>query len=79
MFLWRAALTELLRNHADVHLSHIKQYEFGAPAIKPTGLLACRMPYLQKILRMLVLNDVPKPREAAIGLGADGTFKTSPS
>ena len=74
---WRAAITELLRDHPDVNLSHIKQFEFGAAAVKPTGLLACRMPRLQRILRSLAMPNVTKPVEVAIGVGPDGEFRTA--
>ena len=74
---WRAAITELLRNHPDVHLSHIKQFEFGAEAVKPTGLLACRMPKLLRILRSLAMPNATKPSEVAIGVGPDGAFRTA--
>ena len=74
---WRAALTELLRGHPDVHLSHIRQFEFGAEAVKPTGLMSCRMPRLLRILRGYADPDAVKPAEGAIGLGSDGSFKTA--
>ena len=45
--------------------------------MKPTGLMSCRMPFLQKILRNHLLDDAVKPQVGAIGLSADGTFKTS--
>lgn len=74
---WRAALTELLRGHPEVHLSHIRQFEFGADAVKPTGLMACRMPRLLRILRAHADPAAVKPTEGAIGLGSDGAFKTA--
>ena len=74
---WRAALTELLRGHPDVQLSHIRQFEFGAEAVKPTGLMACRMPRLLRILRGFASPDAVKPAEVAIGVGIDGSFKTA--
>ena len=74
---WRAALTMLLRSHTDVRFGHIQQYEFGAPAVKPTGLLSCRLPGLFRTLRRHVLPHATRPAEAAIGVGGDGVFRTS--
>lgn len=47
---WRAPLTLLLRKHVDVGLSHINQWQWGADAVKPTGLLAHRLPRLHRSL-----------------------------
>lgn len=41
--IWRAGLTELLRGHPDARLQRICQCEWGAGAVKPTGLLGLRM------------------------------------
>ena len=74
---WRAAITQLLRSHTEVRFGHIKQYEFGAPAVKPTGLLSYQLPGLFRTLRHYVLPNVTKPTEPAIGVGGDGVFRTA--
>ena len=74
---WRAPLTQLLRQHTDVHLSHIGQWQWGAEAVKPTGLLAHRMPRLLASLYACSLPDVRRPDVAAIGKAENGEFRTS--
>lgn len=74
---WRAPLTELLRQHPDVHLNHIGQWQWGADAVKTTGLLAHRMPRLLTSLYACRLPDAVRPQVAAIGKAANGEFRTS--
>jgi len=74
---WRAPLTELFRQHPDIHLSHIGQWQWGAEAVKPTGLLAHRLPRLLQSLYACSLPDAVRPTTAAIGKAADGEFRTS--
>ena len=65
--IWRAPMTELMRKHPEVRLSHVNQWRWGAEAIKPTGLLAHRIPKLLGSLYSCSLPDVKKPSVAAIG------------
>ena len=74
---WRAPLTMLLRAHTAVSFGQSQQFEYGAPAVKPTGLLSCRLPGLFRILKEHALPRASRPTEPAIGLGPDGEFKTS--
>ena len=74
---WRTPLTELFRQHPDINLSHIGQWQWGAEAVKPTGLLAHRLPRLLSSLYACSLPDVIRPQVAAIGKAPDGEFRTS--
>ena len=74
---WRAPLTELLRQHPDVNLNHISQWQWGAEAVKPTGLLAYRMPRLMASMYSCSLPDARRPNVAAIGKSSDGDFRTA--
>ena len=75
--IWRAPMTELLRQHPDVHLNHVSQWQWGAGAVKPTGLLAHRLPRLLASLYSCSLPDVVKPTVAAIGKSPAGEFRTA--
>ena len=55
----------------------ICQYEWGASAVKPTGLLRLRMPGLLPALRTTAGPHAQKPQQAAIGCNAAGVFKTA--
>ena len=74
---WRAPLTQLLRKHPDVHLSHIQQWRWGAEAVKPTGLLAHRLPKLLASLYACSVPDAQRPTTAAIGKSPEGEFRTA--
>ena len=74
---WRAPLTELLRQHPDVHLSHISQWQWGAEAVKPTGLLAHRLPRLMTSMYSCSLPEARRPEVAAIGKSPEGDFRTA--
>ena len=73
----RAPLTQLLRKHPDVHLSHIQQWRWGAEAVKPTGLLAHRLPKLLASLYACSVPDAQRPTTAAIGKSPEGEFRTA--
>ena len=75
--IWRAPLTELMRKHPEVRFHHINQWRWGAEAIKPTGLLAHRLPKLLGSLYSCSLPDVQKPSVAAIGKSPNGEFRTA--
>lgn len=74
---WRAPLTVLLRRHAAVCPSHINQWQWGADAVKPTGLLAHCLPRLHRSLYSCSLPDARRPVTAAIGKAHDGAFRTA--
>ena len=74
---WRAPLTVLLRGHADVGLSHIGQWQWGADAVKPTGLLAHRLPRLHHSLYSCRVAEARRPEVAMIGKAPNGEFRTA--
>ena len=74
---WRAPLTVLLRGHAEVGLSHISQWQWGADAVKPTGLLAHRLPRLHHSLYSCRVAEARRPEVAAIGKAPSGEFRTA--
>ena len=53
------------------------QWKFGASSVKPTGLLACRLPFFLRDLYTHALPHVQKPATTSIGLGQDGQFRTA--
>ena len=75
--IWRAGLTELILRHPDARLQTICQYEWGAPSVKPTGLLGLRVPGLIGALRTTTIPHVRKPKQAAIGRDDSGAFRTA--
>ena len=74
---WRAPLTRLLRQHPDVALHVIGQWEWHADAVKPTGLLSLRMPRLIRSMRSVPNLKVVKPKTVTIGTDHTGRFKTA--
>lgn len=74
---WRAPLTQLLRKHPDVFLNHIQQWRWGADAVKPTGLLAHRLPKLLASLYACSVPDARRPTTVAIGKSPEGDVKTA--
>eukprot|EP00438_Fugacium_kawagutii_P006334 Skav217722 [mRNA] locus=scaffold308:54725:63844:- [translate_table: standard] len=75
--LWTAPVTELLRGHPDVHLHVVNQWKFDAPNIKPTGVLALRLPKFPFSLWRRQNPDAMKPAQGAIGRNASGHFRTA--
>ena len=63
--------------HPDVRPQTICQYEWGAPSVKPTGLLGLRVPGLIGALRTAVIPHVRKPQQAAIGCNEEGAHFTA--
>eukprot|EP00435_Cladocopium_sp_Y103_P035191 s524_g9.t1 len=75
--IWRIPLTQLLRQHPEVRLSVIGQWEWHAPAVKPTGLLSVRIPFLVPSMRSVGGLNTVKPKVVIVGKGPDGCFKTA--
>ena len=75
--IWRSALVKLFKKHPEIALHEIMQWKFGASTAKPTGLLTLRLPYFLRDLYACSLADAKKPSNVAIGLDADGQFRTA--
>ena len=75
--IWTSPWLRLLRDHPDMHLHVVSQWRFGASVVKPTGLLALRMPYFLKSLYKHADDELRRPSAVAIGRNSDGSFKTS--
>eukprot|EP00438_Fugacium_kawagutii_P020591 Skav222346 [mRNA] locus=scaffold3497:127777:137324:- [translate_table: standard] len=75
--LWTAPLTELLRSHPEVRLHLVNQWRFDAPNIKPTGVLALRLPKFPSSLWRHQNPDAQKPAQGAIGRNEAGHFRTA--
>ena len=52
------------------------QWRFGASTAKPTGFLALRMPFFCPDLYEHALPDARRPHAHAIGVNAEGQFRT---
>ena len=74
---WKTGLMRALRTHPLLKLYHLGQWRWGATTCKPTGMLALGMPFFMKEMLECSLPDVEYPEGEAIGLGADGQFKTA--
>eukprot|EP00435_Cladocopium_sp_Y103_P043307 s1767_g12.t1 len=75
--IWRSALLQFFCKHPDIHLHHIRQWRFGAPTSKPTGLLGLRLPQFGRDLYSCALADAVAPAAHAIGLNESGEFRTA--
>ena len=75
--IWRSSLLQIFRRHPDLHLHEISQWRFGAATVKPTGLLALRMPYFLGDLYAHADAGAIRPTAHAIGLDSEGAFRTS--
>eukprot|EP00435_Cladocopium_sp_Y103_P025183 s2141_g6.t1 len=75
--IWRSALLQFFCKHPDIHLHHIRQWRFGAPTSKPTGLLGLRLPHFGRDLYSCALADAVAPAAHAIGLNERGEFRTA--
>ena len=74
---WRAPLTLLMRQHPDVDLRIINQWEWHAESVKPTGLLSLRMPRLVPSMRSIPNLATEKPQTVTIGTDSSGRFRTA--
>ena len=61
----------------ELQLHHVAQYQWGADAVKPTGLLALAMPFFRCDLYKKAFSDAVRPTRAAIGKNPNGEFNTS--
>ena len=75
--IWTSPWIQLLRSHPDVSLHLVPQWRFGATVVKPTGLLALRLPHFCRSLYAHADQSLSKPTAVAIGKNADGSFCTS--
>eukprot|EP00435_Cladocopium_sp_Y103_P004676 s2501_g1.t1 len=74
---WRSAIVQFFCKHLDIVLHHIRQWRFGASSVKPTGLLALRLPHFARDLYHHALPEVTRPETHAIGVDGSGQFRTS--
>ena len=74
---WRAPLTRLLRQHPEVKLCVIGQWEWHADSVKPTGLLNLRLPQMIRSMRSVPGMATDEPTNVTIGKDASGKFKTA--
>ena len=75
--IWRSAIMKIMRLHPDVHFHEIGQWRFGATSVKPTGLLALRLPYFLRDLYKHADDAAIRPTKHAIGVDEGGQFRTS--
>ena len=75
--IWTSGLLRVLRQHPDVHLHTFPQYLWDAEVVKPTGLLALRLPNFRSTMFAQANLNNPRPSAVAIGKHGDGTFKTA--
>ena len=74
---WTAPWTQILRAPPDVHLHIMPQWKWGCAVIKPTGLLALRLPHFAQSMYQRQVPDAVQPTQVAIGKGPDGPFQIS--
>ena len=75
--IWTTGIMKLLRRHPDIHLHVFPQYLWEASVVKPTGLLALRLPNFRRTMFSRAKLTCPKPSAVAIGKHQDGSFRTS--
>ena len=75
--IWTTGIMKLLRLHPDVHLHVFPQFLWEAKVVKPTGLLALRLPHFRSTMFSKANHNCTRPQAVAIGRHEDGTFKTS--
>eukprot|EP00438_Fugacium_kawagutii_P010603 Skav209974 [mRNA] locus=scaffold3013:98808:99671:- [translate_table: standard] len=74
---WSTALALLLRAHPEAALHILSQWQWGAESVKPTGFLTLRLPRFLASMLSRRCETACFPSSEAIGVGADGRFKTS--
>ena len=74
---WTTPWIQILRKHPDIALHVMNQWKWGYEAVKPTGLLALRMPRFAFSMYSRQCPDAVRPKGLAIGRGPDGRFRTS--
>ena len=72
--IWKSAILQLFRRHPDVRWYEIGQWRFGASTTKP---LTLRMPHFLNDLYVHADPHAVRPRSAAIGVDANGQFRTA--
>ena len=75
--IWKTAIARLLIQHPDCELRHVSQWEWSCDHVKPTGLLAVRLPSIYASMQCHKDPTATKPQQGAIGKRADGSFATS--
>ncbi len=75
--IWRTGILKLLLRHPEVALHVIQQWQWGAEAQKPTGILAIGIPGFSKEMYLHCDPKATRPTGGAIGKTATGEFKTS--
>ena len=65
--IWTSALLELFQTHPDIKLYTLKQRQWGAKAVKPTGLLTLRLPHFFADMKACEDPTPDEQIEAAIG------------
>lgn len=75
--IWRSAIMKIMKLHPDVKFHEIGQWRFGATSVKPTGLLALRLPYFLRDLYKHADDAAVRPKTHAIGVDERGQFRTS--
>ena len=75
--IWTTGIMKLLRLHPDIHLHVFPQFLWEATVVKPTGLLALRLPQFRSTMFSKANLNCTKPHAVAIGKDADGSFRTS--
>ena len=74
---WTTPWTMLLRQLPEVQLHIMNQWKWGCETVKPTGLLAVRLPRFAQSMYKRQIPDAIRPTKVAIGRGTDGQFNTS--
>ena len=74
---WRLAIVRLLLTHPDLRLNTIQQWRWGAASVKPTSLLAWKLPRLIQDMNVHQIPDLEKPTTTSIGKDANGQFQTA--
>ena len=74
---WTTPWTMVLRQHPEVELHIMNQWKWGCETVKPTGLLAVRLPRFASSMYQRQIPDARRPTVVAIGRGANGQFRTS--
>eukprot|EP00435_Cladocopium_sp_Y103_P031953 s3260_g8.t1 len=75
--IWTTPWLQLLREHPDIGFHVVPQWPFGATVPKPTGLLTVRLPHFVRTLFSKADRNLVKPTACAIGVQANGQFRTS--
>ena len=75
--IWTSSLMSILLQFSELKLHVLSQWRWGSTAVKPTGLLCLRLPYFTMDCYAQAIPNLEKPTQAAIGVNAEGAFRTS--